>query len=483
MTALFNRQRQPGRFIDPVDRPWVIGGFAGVAFLTLLVAALIDLSALDMWTGLIMFIVLLTISVPLLSWVARKEGDQWLFKVLYGALVLHLLFSIIRYFFIFGVYKGSGDAGRYHEAGVTFVDHLKAGLPLHPIKIMEGFPVESQRLGDFTGVLYMITGPSAYAGFFFYTFLCFGGLVLMIRAFKVAVPEGDYRRYTLLLMFLPSLLFWPASIGKEALMIACVGVIAYGGALLLAPKPQARGAVFFVVGTLLVTLVRPHVALMSLAGLVLAMMVGVLTSPAATERLGTRGRLLRIVALVVMLALASVVVSQLGSALQEKGVDASASATLDKATKQSAIGNSEFAPPAVTSPTKLPFGLVSVFFRPFPWEARNMNSLIAAVEGLILAAVFALSWRRLLSFPKLAARRPYLVFSMAYVVAFVIGFSFLANFGILARQRVQALPALLVLVALPPFVSKARARVEQEPTGDTLTAVAPTDGEMLEAHS
>ena len=32
MTALFNRQRQPGRFIDPVDRPWVIGGFAGVAF-------------------------------------------------------------------------------------------------------------------------------------------------------------------------------------------------------------------------------------------------------------------------------------------------------------------------------------------------------------------------------------------------------------------------------------------------------------------
>jgi uncharacterized membrane protein len=97
--------------------------------------------------------------------------------------------------------------------------------------------------------------------------------------------------------------------------------------------------------------------------------------------------------------------------------------------------------------------------------------------------VFALSWRRLLSFPKLAARRPYLVFCMAYVVAFVIGFSFIANFGILARQRVQALPALLVLVALPAVVSKGRARVEPQATGDTLSPVAQTDGALLEAHS
>ncbi len=450
-----------GRMFDPVDRSLSVGGLGVIVAVLAVVAVMLDASALDVWTGLIVFLILVIVSVPLASWIARIERDPWLFPVLLGGIVAHLAFALVRYFFIFSIYKGSADAGKYHEAGVTFVNHLRDGVPLHPIPIMEGFPPESQRIGDVVGGLYTVTGPSAYAGFFVFSWLCAIGLVLMVRAFKVALPEGDYRRYALVLMFLPSLLFWPSSIGKEALMIFCLGVITYGAALLLAPRPQVRGAWCFALGLLLVALVRPHVALMSAAGLVLALMVAVLTSARATERLGARGRFVRVVGLVVMVVVALVVVSRMGDMLDERGTETTAAASLEKATEQTKIGNSEFTPVAVSSPQALPAAVVSVLFRPFPWEARNANSLIAAMESLILIGLFVASWRRVLSFPKLVTRRPFLLFCAAYVVAFSIGFSFIANFGILARQRVQVLPAVLVLVALPTAVAARRgARAE-----------------------
>ncbi|MFZ4518098.1 MAG: hypothetical protein ACOYOP_06900 [Microthrixaceae bacterium] len=479
MTAVRERlaRRRMGSGFDPADRPFILGGVVVVGVLLGLVAVMLDRSALDVWTGLIVLLVLVTVSVPLLQWVARKEGDQWLFTVLVLAVVVHLLFALIRYYFIFAVYKGSADAGRYHEAGTTFASRFRDGEPIHPIPIMEGFPVESQRIGDVTGVLYLITGPSAYAGFFLFSWLCFWGQVLIVRGFKRAVPEGDYRRYTLLVMFLPSLLFWPASIGKEALMIFCLGIIVYGGAMLLGPTPQLKGGLYFVGGVILVLLVRPHVALMSLGGLAVAMGVGTLASSNMTERLGARGRAVRLVALVALLALAGVAVSVAGQSFADRGADgASAGSALEKALNQSATGNSEFQPVAVTGPAQVPAGVVSVLFRPFPWEARNPNSLLAAAESLLLLGLVAASWRRLATFPKMAVRRPFLVFCLVYVLAFAIGFSFIANFGILARQRVQVLPIVLVFLALPRL-DQLRARDRSaaaagsvEPAGSTVAS-------------
>lgn len=442
---------RPSRFKamtwDAADAPFVIGGLVIVAGLLASFTVMLDAAALDVWTGLIVFLILLSISVPMLRWVARKEQDPWLFKVLFTALVVHLLFALIRYYVIFVIYKGNGDAGVYHEAGTIFARRVRDGQPVHPIDIIQNFPIESRRIGDFVGFFYVITGPSAYAGFFLFTYLCYWGQLLVVRAFKFAVPEGDYRRLTLLVMFMPSLLFWPSSIGKEALMIACLGVVVYGGALLLGPHPKLRGGVVFVIGILLILLIRPHVALMSIGALGLALAVGMLAGLGASGGGTTRGRAVRLVGLVAVLLLAGVASTRLGQTLKES--QDGANGGLEHALDQTSRGNSEFTPSAVTGPTKLPAGFVTVVARPFPWEARNLNSLIAAGEGLVLMGLTAVSWRRLLSLPTLAMKRPFLVFCGTYVLLFVIGFSYIANFGILARQRVQVFPILLVFFALP----------------------------------
>lgn len=440
---------------DPDDVPWLLAGLALIGGLLLVFGVMLDYSALDVWTGIIVFLVLTGASVPLLRWVARKDGDPWLYRTLTIALLVKFAASMARYFMIFVMYDGSADAGRYHSAGVMFANRLRDGVPIHPLDAMAGFPIETQRVADVVGGIYTVTGPSAYAGFIIFAYLCFWGQVLMVRAFRVAVPEGDHRRYTLLAMFLPSLLFWPSSIGKEAAIIFLLGVIVYGGGLLLAPRPQLRGAVFFAGGSLLVLLVRPHVATMSIGALVLAMVVGVLAgfrSEGGRAVAGTRrGRAVRLAALVLLVVLAVGASTRLGEVFGEEGEDATALSALEGTASQSSRGGSEFAPVGVSGPSEVPSGIVSVYFRPFPWEAANMNSLIAAGESLLLFGLFVANWRRVAALPKLALRRPYLVFCSAYIVVFAIGFSYIANFGILARQRVQALPILLVLLALPPI--------------------------------
>ncbi len=435
---------------DPSDRPFIIGGVLAVAVVLVVFSLLLGLAALDVWSGIIVFLVIASAAVPALRWVARKEGDPWLFKVMYSALIAKLMFSLVRYFFIFAVYDGNGDAGVYHEAGTEFARRFADGIPIHPLPIISSFPVEAHWIADLVGVLYTVTSPSAYAGFFFFSTLCFIGQLLIVRGFKVAVPEGDYRRMALIVLFLPSLLFWPSSIGKEGLMIGCIGLVVYGGALLLAPRPQLRGIAFFAVGLLALAFVRPHIAYMSVGALGLAMAVAVISGQRGPTGSGTKARLLRFVALVAMLGLASFAVTRMGSALA--GGEGGTSDTLAAASAQTAQGGSEFAPVAVASPVELPWGIVSVLFRPFPWEARSVNALIAAAEGLLLIGLFVASWRRLLNFPKMAARRPFIVFAAAYVVVFTIGFSYLANFGILARQRTQMLPMVIVLLALPAVV-------------------------------
>lgn len=451
---------------DPDDVPFIVGGVCFVAVLLALFSFMLDFSALDVWTGLIVGLVLVGGSVPIFRWVARREGDDpWLFKVLFAALLAHMVFSMLRFAMIFVVYKGSADAGIYHEAGAIFARRLRDGQPLHPISIVNGFPVESQRIGDVTGIIYSITGPSVYAGFLIFSYICFWGQVMIVRAFKAAVPEGDHRRFALLVLFLPSLMFWPSSIGKEALMIGCLGVIVYGGALLLAPKPRLIGAVYFVVGSLLVLLVRPHVAVMSIAALVVAMAIGVIAGGMAGEQAG-RGRALRIVGLVVLVALAGFASTRLSSMLNEFGDDTGTAGALSGTLDQTSIGNSEFVPAAITGPTRVPMGVVSVLFRPFPWEARNMNSLLAAAESLLLLGLLAVGWRRVLSFPALALKRPFLVFCAGYILLFSIGFSFIGNFGILARQRVQVIPIVLVLLALPPWHAKGLAAIASADRGE-----------------
>ena len=74
-------------------------------------AVLLNVANLDVWLALITAIVLVLVTVPMLRWVAHRDGDPAIFGVLVGGLIAKLCFSMVRYFFVEVVYRGEADGG------------------------------------------------------------------------------------------------------------------------------------------------------------------------------------------------------------------------------------------------------------------------------------------------------------------------------------------------------------------------------------
>ena len=124
-------------------------------------------------------------------------------------------------------------------------------------------------------------------------------------------------------------------------------------------------------------------------------------------------------------------------------------------------GGSAFTPVPLWSPFGIPMAFLTVVFRPFPWEAGNVQLVLQSLEGLLLLVLTVRAWPRLRHLPRIMRTNSYVMFAVVYSAAFIWAFSGFGNFGILARQRVLMIPLFLVLLALPT-VDEERARAMEE---------------------
>jgi hypothetical protein len=270
----------------------------------------------------------------------------------------------------------------------------------------------------------------------------FLGLYMFYRAYVLAVPNGDRHRYAKLLFFLPSLLFWSSSIGKEAWMTMTLGAVAYGAARAFTKKPFA--IVFVALGLWGTEVVRPHMALLILGGLFPAYLLR--RAPKGAPRKQSL-KILGVAALVVA------IIVVLGGVEQRFRVSSANSTTasqvFDNTEKQTDTGGSNFTAQRVHSPVQFPAAFVTVMFRPFPNEAHTTQGVVSALEGVFIMFMVLTSFDRLRGLPKELVQTPYVLFVLIYTGVFVWAFSTIANFGILVRERVQVYPLFFVLLCLP----------------------------------
>ncbi len=407
----------------------------------------------DLWSALLVGTGLVLVSVPLVSRAARADGWALAGPVLWTALVAKLVASWLRYWVAFEVYHGSTDSLGYHKAGQAVADGL-----WHGQLSLAGPPIGTEAAETATGLVYAAIGPTLLGGYLVFGWLALWGCWMCYHALRIAVPQAATHRYAVLVLFLPSLLYWPSSVGKEALMLFGIGAVALGVAKLTsghtAPASGHGSAVGPLVGGLLVTgLIRPHVAVLLAGGVFLAYVVRrprrrTLTSP-VSHAIGVA-----VAGLVVL-----VLVSSAATFLKVDDVNPDAiRATLEATAERTATGGSEFAAQPVTSVADMPAALVTVLFRPWPWEAHNAQALIASLESLLLLLLVMWGWRRVVGLPRLLLREPYVAFAVAYVLLFVYAFSTFGNFGLLVRERVQVLPLVLLLPCLPLVRRRGRAR-------------------------
>lgn len=433
------RHRRSGRVI-PNHAPVI----AVIAITTVLVALGYGMNHTSyiIWGGFWVAPVLLILTLPVANRAAHLDGDAIGRIVLVAAAIKVLAAPLLRYWMAFGLYGGSSDAARYHQSGQVLAPLFRDGI-YRDLGEISG----TRFIEILTGHVYALTGPTRLGGFMVFSWFSFLGCYLFYRAFRTAYPDGDGRRYAVLVFFFPTLLFWPSSIGKEAFMVLVLGAAALGAAQLLAGR--FRGLVWLAIGLCGAAVVRPHMALIVAAGLVVAAPLAVLRGGAHGHRRG-RGRLGGAVLLLALLFAGSTLI---GVAENFFGLESLTSQTaqevLDQTTRRSGKTGSTFTPFSPNNPVGFVLSGVTVLFRPFPSEVRNAQAMLTSLEGLALLVLFGLSLRRLARLAVELFRRPYVVFAVLYTFAFIYAFSSLVNFGILARERSQLLPVLFVILCIP----------------------------------
>ena len=401
-------------------------------------------STYDVWGGMIVLPVLLTVTLVVVTRGARREGDVRMVNILAAAVVVKLVVGTLsRYVLIYGVY-GSGDAQGYHGAGRIIAASLRRG---HFPAELGGGGEGTQALNLVTGVVYTVIGPTRLGGFFVFSWFAFLGLFLFYLAYRLAFPQGKHHRYAKLLFFLPTLVFWPSSLGKEAWLMLSLGLSVYGAARIFARRHG--GFVILGLGFAAIVVVRPHMAVLVFLGLAL----GYLLRPARgrhaiPSRVVAGGKALGIATLAVA---GFLVVGAFQDYFDLQALDRTAvNELLESTSDRSAGGGSAYEPlNVVDNPLTFPLAVVTVLFRPFPFEAHNAQALAASLEGALLLGFFVMAAPRVVAGLRRSWRSPFIAMCLTYSLLFIVAFSALGNFGIIARQRSLVYPFVIVLLTLP----------------------------------
>lgn len=371
--------------------------------------------------------------------VGAKSGDTWLLKVMLAGLAAKFVGTFARYWVAFVVYNRSADASRYNDYAAY--QHILWRQGDFVWDIVEGGKAGTQAMEIITTAVYTVIGASPLAGFFVFASFAYWGVYLLYKAFREGVPGGDHRRYALLVFLLPSLLYWPSSIGKESWLLLFVGVAALGVARVF--SGGLRGYPLLAIGAVGLWLVRPHLALLAFG----SMLVVQLFRPAAARPTGILTKALGVAALVgATYLLLTQTTEFLG--IEDLTIK-SITDTADIIGERTDQGGSQFVALPLSHPLGVPMAFITLLFRPFLWEASNAQMLAQAIEGAFLAILTIASWPRLRRLPGMLRSHPYVFFAATYVIVFVLAFATFSNFGILARQRTLMLPFFLLLLCLP----------------------------------
>lgn len=396
-----------------------------------------------------------------IAWAMRTSDDaSWMPRWVVLAFLAKLAGTAARYWMV-AVFYGAGDSYRYYQAGTELALQWRAtGVPALTGQGAFG----TQVVEMITGGMFAVFTPDLLGGFLMFSILSFFGQLFLYAAFRRWAEPHQLKPYALLIFLLPTYVFWPSSIGKDALVIFALGGAAYFASRTL-ESFEIRWLPGMVAFLGLLGMIRIHVA-----GLVVAGLVGAGLLAKLPPNVDPIARVRRLVFVGVGVAAAAGVITLFpdifGVAITgEESLDAF---TADVVRRTSESGTVASGGP-VTGPADIPGAIALVLFRPFAFEATEIQHYFAAVETTVVLGLFLWKlpamWRNWRSWRS----NGYAVFSTIYIVGFAIAFSVVRNLGIIARQRGQVLAFFLCLVVVLGWEEKQRAKPQ-------IPAVRPSSG-------
>lgn len=343
------------------------------------------------------------------AYVARPWESREKSVVFVTLFLLHTAASIAYYYVALSIGADAimyfddpyGIYGNYWGLGTLFVVHL---------------------------VQYMreLIGGTMLDHFMLFQAIGFWGIIFMAKTFDEIFQELDVSRpvYIFLVLFLPGLHFWTGAIGKDAPLFLGVALSVW------AMMRIGKRFPVFALAVAIMMLFRPHIALLALGSLTLAILID------ARTRLWIKGAILG----VIFLGLGSVVAGVEATFMLDLS---SAESMADFLTRNVSV---ESGADAAIVEGGFMVKLVSLLFRPFFIDAQDMMGYVASAENLVLALIFGYLVWNIGLVSKLFMKVMYLRFSVIFFVALTILLA-LVNFnvGLGLRQKMMVMPCVLAL--------------------------------------
>ena len=327
-------------------------------------------------------------------------------------------------------YHKASEIGSYFdifsETGTSFIDNFAA------IFVQFGLSYES---------LMLLFSYFGYIGFVF--------AYLFFRE-NIPINVTVFKKYDLLqlLLFLPNMHFWTASLGKGSLIFMGLMIFAFS-----IKKPRQR-ILFLVAGGFFVYMIRPPVMIFVLAGFVIGLLTG-------REKMSVPFRIILVIAsLLFLFYTQESIFAVLGL---DSGSDSILNDFTDYANTQSDRLETSNSGVAMQS-YSLPYRLFTFWFRPLFVDSPSILGIFSSAENLIYLLLFyKLIDKRFISFIRKA---PYMVkmsaitfFSASYSMTFI-----LTNLGIIMRQKTMVMYFGLFVVYYFLAEEKYNKMQQQKPT-------------------
>ena len=267
-----------------------------------------------------------------------------------------------------------------------------------------------------------------WSGFFLFSCISFLGVY---RLWKILEDSASHHFKFLLfgsfILLLPNAHFWTSLIGKESILFLALSLIAEG---LYYRKVKTFK---FILGLLLVILIRPHVAGVIIFSAIIALLL--------TANWDWKKKALALGIGFLTLCIIAVVLQNVakgeGSLFQK--------ITYLYDAHNVALRHTNAYVPLETY--NLPYKLFTFYFRPLPWECSGFYAQCSAWQNVLVLLVSLLVVYFLIKSFKSIRREFYFVFTIVFIFVFALMYVYAyANYGLIARTKVMMLPFTFLLM-------------------------------------
>lgn len=330
------------------------------------------------------------------------------------AVTLYLWHTIFCLLYAWYVNEYGGDAGYYYSTSTR--EPLVFSFGTLAVKM-------------FTSYFSNSIGLSFLATSLVFNIFGFIGLIAFDAALRSAVfqKKKNICRLASVIVFLPSVSFWSAGIGKDSLAFMSAGL-----ALWAALNFKKRIGVM-VPSILIMFFVRPHIA-----GILI---ISFLVSIVIQKRLPLVFRFA--IATIALIVTVLVVPIGLKYSVFE---NAKSTKSVEKYIQQRASYNKEGGGGIDISKMSTPLQVGTYLFRPFPFEAHNLTSFAASLDNMVLLYLFVLGITSMIQ-KRYKSRDENRIFLWTYSLTTLLILSITtANLGISVRQKWMFTPMLIFLM-------------------------------------